>query len=329
MSECGTPDASVVVVSFNTRDLLRECLTNLYRQQDLSFETLVVDNASRDGSADMVAAEFPMVRLIRETVNLGFAAANNVAFPLACGRYVVLLNSDAFPPSRRAGPCRRLDGSAPPHGDWGRKAGGARRLLATGGEDVPISVDDFLTLTGLAARYPRSRFFGRADRTWSDPLQAASVDWVTGAFAMIRADALSRIGYFDERFFLYYEEVDLCRRFRAAGYEFRSWPGIVVVHLGGESSKTVEHLSMSRTGAQIALWRMRAEFLYYRKHHGAQAWLAKESERNWHRLRRWKNSGSADPVRNRKFEDSTATIRLLDQAWRETQGGRISPARPW
>jgi hypothetical protein len=188
---------------------------------------------------------------------------------------------------------------------------------------------DFLTLTGLAAKYPRSRFFGRADRTWADPLLAASVDWVTGAFAVIRADALGKVGHFDEQFFLYYEEVDLCRRFRAAGYEVSYWPGIVVVHLGGESSKTVEHLSMSRTGAQIALWRMRAEFLYYRKHHGPAAWLAKQAESQWHRLRRWKNAGSADPGRTRKCEDATATIALLEQAWLETQGGRTSPAQPW
>jgi GT2 family glycosyltransferase len=329
MTDRGTPDASIVIVSFNTRELLRECLIELYRQQDVSFETLVVDNASRDGSADMVDAEFPMVRLIRETVNLGFAAANNVAFPLACGRYVVLLNSDAF---LQAGALAHAVGLMDAHPRTGIGGG---RLVGRDGSWQPAArmspsvLNDFLTLTGLAAKYPRSRFFGRADRTWSDPLQAASVDWITGAFLMIRADALSRIGYFDERFFLYYEEVDLCRRFRAAGYEVSYWPGIEVVHLGGESSKTVEHLSMSRTGAQIALWRMRAEFLYYRKHHGAQAWLAKQSESNWHRLRQWKNSGSADPVRKRKFEDSTATIRLLDQAWRETQGGRISPARPW
>src|SRR3984957_11558276 len=97
MSAAGVPDASVVLVSFNTRELLRECLLTLHRQVGgTKFETIVVDNASRDGSADMVATEFPAVRLIRSKINLGFAAANNRAFEIARGRYVVLLNSDAF-----------------------------------------------------------------------------------------------------------------------------------------------------------------------------------------------------------------------------------------
>ena len=92
-----TPDVSVVVVSFNTRDLLRDCLQTLAREAGgVSYETIVVDNASKDGSADMVAAEFPEAKLIRSPINLGFAAANNRGFAVARGRHVVLLNSDAF-----------------------------------------------------------------------------------------------------------------------------------------------------------------------------------------------------------------------------------------
>jgi GT2 family glycosyltransferase len=329
MRECQKPDASVVVVSFNTRDLLRECLRDLHGQQGVSFETLVVDNASRDASADMVAAEFPTVHLIRQTVNLGFAGANNVAFPLARGRYLALLNSDAFlKPGALARAVGLMDAN-PRTGAAGGRLEGRDGSWQPAARMFPSLLNDFLILSGLAARYPRSRFFGRPDHTWRDPFEAAPVDWVPGAFLMIRADALVEIGYFDERFFLYYEEVDLCRRLHAAGYEVSYWPEIVVVHLGGESSKTVKHLCMSRSGAQLMLWRMRAEFLYYRKHHGSAAWLAKQIESVWHRLRRWKNSGGADPIRKWKFEDSAATIRLLDQAWRDTAGGRISPVRPW
>lgn len=324
-----TPDASVVVVSFNTRDLLRDCLNDLYAQQGATFETWVVDNASRDSSADMVAAEFPQVGLLRETVNLGFAAANNVAFPKARGRYVVLLNSDAFlKPGALAQAVALMDAN-PRTGAAGGRLVGRDGSWQPAARMFPSLLNDFLSLSGLAAKYPGSRFFGRADHTWRDPMQAASVDWVPGAFLIIRADALAKVGYFDEQFFLYYEEVDLCRRLDAAGYEISYWPQIEVVHLGGESSKTVEHLSMSRTGAQLSLWRMRAEFLYYRKYHGGRAWAAKQIESFWHRLRRWKNSWGADPARKWKCEDSTAIIGLLDQAWRETEGGRISPARPW
>src|SRR5580704_5758582 len=97
MSGVNHPDISVVIVSFNTRELLRECLNSLNeRTSGISKEVFVVDNVSRDGSADMVASDFPDVRLIRSNTNLGFAGANNRAFPFCTGRYVVLLNSDAF-----------------------------------------------------------------------------------------------------------------------------------------------------------------------------------------------------------------------------------------
>jgi GT2 family glycosyltransferase len=132
----------------------------------------------------------------------------------------------------------------------------------------PSVLNDLLALSGLAAKYPRSRFFGRFDRTWADQLQAARVDWVPGAYSIIRRDLLQRIGYFDERFFLYYEEVDLCRRIKAAGYDVCYWPDVVVIHLGGESSKTLKRLSISSSGRQLTLWRMRAAFLYYRKYQG-------------------------------------------------------------
>ena len=92
-----TPQVTVVIVSFNTRELLRECILTLQREAGgVVYETIVVDNASRDGSADMVASQFPDVRLIRSQTNLGFASANNRAFEIARGRYLVLLNSDAF-----------------------------------------------------------------------------------------------------------------------------------------------------------------------------------------------------------------------------------------
>lgn len=144
-----------------------------------------------------------------------------------------------------------------------------------------------------------------------------------GAFSIIRRDVLERVGYFDESFFLYYEEVDLCRRIQQAGYRVRYWPDVRVVHLGGESSKTVQTVKMSSSGSQLALWRMRSAFLYYRKHDGSAAWYTKQLERLWHMLRAWKNGS------NGKGEESRALISLLERAWTETSGGTVSPARPW
>jgi GT2 family glycosyltransferase len=156
------------------------------------------------------------------------------------------------------------------------------------------------------------------------------VDWVPGAYGIIPRTLLDSIGFFDEAFFLYYEEVDLCRRIRAAGYRIRYWSDVHVVHLGGESSKTVKRLTFSSSGSQLTLWRMRSELLYYRKHHG---WMgargAKALESGWHRLRAWKNRRSDDAARVAKAEESRVIVTLKAQAWKETEGGRVSPPRPW
>ena len=322
-------DLSVVIVSFNTREILRQCLTTLYNSlTGIPSEVLVVDNASTDGSAEMVLREFPATHLTRFDINLGFAGANNAALRRVSGKYVVLLNSDAFlePDSLRLAlvhmeenPSAGLGGGrlVSPDGDWQPSA----RMF-------PSPLNDFLTLSGLAARFPKSRFFGRFDRTWADPFNAAEVDWVPGAFSIIRLSVLNQVGYFDERFFLYYEEVDLCRRMKAAGATIHYWPDIVVVHLGGESSRTLNTSHFSTSGAQLVLWRMRSALLYYRKHHGSMAWLARYVEELWYLLRICKNAPGG-PVMQQRVRESEEMINLIEKAWRETAGGDVSPARPW
>jgi GT2 family glycosyltransferase len=324
-------DASVVVVSFNTRDLLRECLNTLAAASaGVTHELIVVDNASRDDSAAMVAAEFPHARLIRSDVNLGFGGANNLGFAVAQGRYIVLLNSDAFlKPGTLLAAVKQMDADKRV-GLAGAKLLSRDDSLQPSARMFPNVVQDFLILSGLADRYPKSRFFGRGDRTWADPNEAAEVDWVPGAFGIIRHEALTRIGFFDPRFFLYYEEVDLCKRIKQAGYSIKYWPNLEVVHLGGESSKTLSHLSLSTAGSQLTLWRMRSALLYYRKHHGRSgAWLTMKVEQLWHQLRSRKNSTSADKECRAKATDSRGIANLMRQAWRETEGGLTSPRQPW
>lgn len=171
-------------------------------------------------------------------------------------------------------------------------------------------------------------FFGRVDRTGPILANRLPWDWVPGAFSII-VEPLEQLGHFDEAFFLYYEEVDLCRRIKAAGYAVHYWPDVVVVHLGGESSKTLEHPTLS-SGRATDLWRLRSEYLYYRKQHGLfTAWLARQVEQQWHALRAWKNGRHADAGRRAKAEESQAIVTLIKQAWRETDGGRVSPPRPW
>ena len=323
------PDISVVIVSFNTCALLRECLATLEpARAGLSAEVFVVDNASRDGSPDMVLREFPDVNFIRSEVNLGFAGANNVALRQANGRFAVLLNSDAFVEEDALRLSVRHMNDEPRAGLGGARLIGRDGTWQPSARLFPSPMNDLLVLSGLSARFPRSRFFGRFDRTWADPTQPAEVDWVPGAFSIIRRTVLDQVGLFDERFFLYYEEVDLCRRIKAAGHSVCYWPDVRVVHLGGESSKTVTSVQFSASGAQLAAWRLRSAFLYYRKHHGGLAWLAKEIEELWHWLRVRKNASGGPPMQARA-QESKKMLQLIAQAWRETSGGGVSPARPW
>ena len=323
-------EASIVIISFNTREVLRECLENVFSEiRDIPAEVLVVENASSDGSAEMVEQDFPAATLLRAPHNLGFGNANNLALEQARGRYFVLLNSDAFfAPGALALAIRHMD-ETPSCG-----LGGCR-LVGRDGSSQPSSrcfhsvTRDAIVLSGLAAKFPQSRLFGRFDRTFADAGEPAAVDWVPGAFSIIRPAALARVGGFDPDFFLYYEEVDLCLRFKRAGFPIWYWPDIVVTHIGGESSRQLKTLDFSSRAAQVVLWRMRSTLLYYRKHHGWRVHLARLMEQMLYRLVVLRNVLSRRPERRQRGQRHKTLIALMNQAWRETSGGRISPPRPW
>ena len=323
-------DVSIIVVSYNTREVLRQCIHSIIEESTgLAVEIMVVDNASTDGSPEMISAEFPEILLLRSKVNLGFGAANNLALERARGRYFVLLNSDAFFTSGALG-------RAIQHMDETPECGlGGARLIGRDGSPQPSSrcfhsvLNDLLVLSGLAARYPKSRFFGRFDRTWADPNVPACVDWVPGAFCILRPEALRRVGLFDPAFFLYYEEVDLCLRLKRAGFAVWHWPDIVVVHIGGESSRGRTDLSFSPQASQVVLWRMRSTLLYYRKHHGWRVHMARLGEQLLYWATVVRNRLSNNPKRRIRGEQHRLLLLCLNQAWLDTAGGRQSPQRPW
>lgn len=325
-----TPAISILIVSFNTREVLRECLNSVAASTaSLSVETIVVDNCSRDGSAAMVRKEFPWVHVIESKENLGFGRANNLAFTAARGRYIVLLNSDAFLQQNTLCLSLKKMEADPTVGLASGRLVGRDGELQPSARMFPNLLRQLLVISGLAHKFAGSRFFGQADRTWADPMEAAEVDWVPGAYSIIPADILHRYGFFDPRFFLYYEEVDLCLRIQKAGYKIMYWPEICIVHVGGESSRQVKTLEMSQTGAQLVLWQMRSTLLYYRKHGGSAACAIRWLEETWYTLRAWRN-------RLRGGEDARCEVRnqerlanLMRLAWKETNGGRVSPPQPW
>jgi GT2 family glycosyltransferase len=323
-------DVSIVIVSFNTRDVLRECLLSIHREAgSLRHQIIVVDNSSTDGSPAMIEQEFPDVVLIRSEVNLGFGPANNLGFEAARGRYIVLLNSDAFLTEES------LQRSVE-HMDTNPRAGlGGGRLIGRDGSKQPSArmfptvFSDLIVLSGLAARYPQSHFFGYFDRTWANEMEAAEVDWVPGAYSIIRPEALAASGPFDPRFFFYYEEVDLCKRIQQAGYSICYWPDIVVVHIGGESSRQLRPIELSKTGSKLTLWRMRSMLLYYRKHHGPAARCIMLVETLWFWMRSQRRRLSMNSARRNAATADRRLVSIISQAWRDTRGGRLSPAQPW
>jgi N-acetylglucosaminyl-diphospho-decaprenol L-rhamnosyltransferase len=319
---------SVLVVTYNSRRLIGALLDHMRPHLEaLDAEVVVVDNASHDGTADLVASDYPWATLVRSRSNLGFAAGNNLGARHARGRMLLLLNPDALP---EPGAIARGMDLMRAHPEVG--LGGGRLLDPDGSTQpsarmFPTLFQEFAVLSGLAAKFPQSRLWGHLDRTWADPGKAARIDWVPGAFAFITAELFTALGGFDERFFLYYEEVDLCRRIQQRGLVIQYWPELRVQHIGGESAKTVQGEKVSRSGSQLTLWRVRAGLLYYRKNHGlATAWAVNRLERSWHALRALKADHDGLPD---KAAESRTQCAVLARAWGETMGGRVCPPRPW
>ncbi|MDQ6672584.1 MAG: glycosyltransferase family 2 protein [Chloroflexota bacterium] len=226
------------MVSYRTPALLRDCLSALERERTgLDLEVTVVDNASGDGSAEMVGQHFAWVRLICNDRNLGFGAAHNQAMRLAVGRYLLVLNSDAIP---EAGALGALVEFLDTHPDVG--VAGPRLRHPDGGfqpsrRRFPTLATLLFESTQLQRVWPDNAVLRRyyvADRSPDEP---QDVDWLVGACLCVRASAAAHVGLFDERFFMYSEELDWCRRFRAAGWRIAYVPGAQVVHLEGASAR--------------------------------------------------------------------------------------------
>lgn len=231
-------DIAVIVVNWNAKDDLRACLHSLACTADpaVAAETWVVDNASTDGSAAMVRAEFPNVHLLVNTANLGFSRANNQAIAVSQSRYVFLLNSDAL---AHTDALRTLMDYADMHPETGVL--GPRVLNPDG--SLQFSCRRFPTLgagvfrnTYLGRLFPRNKYAQDYLMTDFDHLSVRTVDWVSGCAMFIRRALLGRIGLLDERFFMYCEDVDFCLRAGQAQAPVVYMPQAVVTHAIGRSS---------------------------------------------------------------------------------------------
>jgi hypothetical protein len=280
----GTPDVSVVIVSYNTRALLEAALSSLLASERVRLEVFVVDNASRDGSPEMVERTFPAVRLIRNPENRGFAAANNLAFPLARGRFVLLLNPDTIvQPSTVARLAAYLD-SHPEVGITGPRVLNADGSLQSCGYWYP----SLLREIRLSKKVNRALRVVLGDEPPDpDPWMSMDVDWVDGCCLMVRRAVIDRIGLLDEQFFLYAEELDWCRSARNAGWRIATCPAAEMTHLQGKSSEQVKASALSL----LVETRLR----YYRKQDGLPTALLVSAVYALGFAKQWR----AEPEKNR------------------------------
>jgi GT2 family glycosyltransferase len=236
-------DVSVIIVSWNTKDILRKCLTSIYEQGgDTSFEVIVIDNASADGSAEMVRMNFPQVNLIENSENRGFAAANNQGIKIAKGRYILLLNSDTIVLDNAIGKALSFADANTDVGVLGcqvlENSQTAQTVQMTCFR-FPDILNLLFSVLGLNRIFKYNRLFGREWMLWWPRDSQREVDVVTGSFMLVRRKAIDEIGLMDEDYFLYYEETDWCYRFTKAGWKVLFWPGAQIIHWhgGGNSSK--------------------------------------------------------------------------------------------
>jgi GT2 family glycosyltransferase len=230
---------SILIVNWNTRDLLRACLASLQRHLENPCEIIVVDNASEDGSAAMVQQEFPGVQLIASATNSGYAAGNNLAYQHAKGEWIWLLNPDT-----------EIDETSfPALLEWMKDHphGGAAASALVDAQDHSIqhSCRTFPTpaalwceALGLASRYPRSRRFGFYRMGWWNYNETRQVDQPMASSLLLRRDAVESCGgLFDEEFPIYFNDVDLCWRLRECDWEIWYAPRSKVLHHGGASTR--------------------------------------------------------------------------------------------
>jgi N-acetylglucosaminyl-diphospho-decaprenol L-rhamnosyltransferase len=233
-------DLSIVVLNYNTRDFLRACLRALQGEgsASISTEVLVVDNASSDGSAEMVAAEFPWVRLIRSPRNGGFAHGNNQGLREMRGSAALLLNPDTLIPPGGIAQLWEALKQHPEAGVIGPKLvrpDGSMHLACR--RSFPTPSVAFYRVSGLSRLFPKSPRFGRYNLTYLDENEPMEVDSVCGACMLVRRAVIQRIGLLDERFFMYGEDLDWCFRTREAGWKVRYEPSVVVQHQHGAASR--------------------------------------------------------------------------------------------
>ena len=254
-------DISIVIVGWNAKHYLELCLESLAAAPPRrSMEVFVVDNASSDGSSEMIEARFPWVKLIKSPENLGFSRGNNLAIRQCQGRYVALINPDVIVFSGCLDALADFLDQNPDVGNVGPRVFNPDMTQQSTCRRFPTIWNNFCAASGLATKFRNSRFFSGEHMFYFSHDQTRAVDVIVGCFSMIRRETLDAVGLLDEDLFMYGDDVDWCRRCWAAGWKVVFFPGARAIHDRGKTTAPYP--------VRFAVAQQKSVLHYWSKHHG-------------------------------------------------------------
>jgi len=312
-------DVSVIIVSWNARRYLEECLASIYESSAPSVpEVIVVDNASADGSPDMVAERFPNVQLVRCRENLGFARANNIGIQQSQRRYIALVNSDVKLLGRCLDTLATFLDQNPKIGLAGPRILNPDLTLQSSCRRFPNPWNNLCSATGLARLGSRHQFFSGEHMLYFRHDQVRPVDVLVGCFWMMRRETVEKVGLLDEEFFIFAEDVDWCRRCWNAGWEIVFCPDAQAIHHRGGSSVN--------DPVRFAVEQHRALLRYWGKHHGMLGRLYMVVLLGFGQLLRYLWAFASTFVRRSAASDSRLRMRKASACLRASFGRDCSRA---
>ncbi|WP_151733834.1 glycosyltransferase family 2 protein ['Paenibacillus yunnanensis' Narsing Rao et al. 2020] len=257
-------DVSILILNYNTCRLTLDCIRSVYDSETgYSYEIILIDNNSHDNSVEMIRQEFPDVRLIANTENVGFAKGNNQGMEVSAGRYVLLLNSDTVVRKDTLETMVALMDRRPELG-----AAGCKVILPDGSLDkackrgFPTPSASFYYAFGFSKLFPDKPRFNGYQLGYLDPDEEYPVDALVGAFMLVRRETMEQVGGLDEEFFMYGEDLDWCFRIKEAGWGIYYYPRTSIIHLKGGSAR--------RRPFKIVYEFHRAMILFHRKHYAGR-----------------------------------------------------------